>query len=149
VKLIIENWNKFLNENEAMSFTSEQAGEVLRIVQKYMAKSEDRDNDYFLDPDYYDSLRSFEYSLKSIVKDDNLDEETIYHTLVTIKNMAREDAAGKTTLGLEEKEKKFLDSLPDPVKSQALIDTEKQRKEKSDATLAGIFGDIESKLKGT
>ena len=55
----------------------------------------------------------------------------------------------KDILGLEEKDKKILDRLPDPVKSQALIDTEKKRKEKSDATLAGIFGDIESKLKGT
>ena len=138
MKLIIENWNKFLNENkQGMSFTSEQASEVLQIVQKHMAKIKDRD------PDYYDSLRSFEYSLKSIVKDDNLDEETIYHTLVTIKNMSN-----NKRLNLEPGEKKILDSLPDPVKSQALIDTEKQRKEKSDATLAGIFGDIESKLQG-
>ena len=144
MKLIIENWNKFLNENEqGLSFTPEHAGKVLQIVQKYMAKSKDRDNDYFLDPDYYDSLRSFEYSLKSMAKADSLDEETIYNTLVTIKNMARKDI-----VGLEQDEKAFLDSLPDPVKSQALIDTEKQRKEKSDATLAGIFGDIESKLKG-
>ena len=126
-----------------MSFTPEHAREVLQIVQKYMAKSEDRDNDYFLDPDYYDSLRSFEYSLKSMANADSLDEKTIYHTLVTIKNMAR-----KNILGLETNEKRFLDSLPDPVMSQALIDTEKKRKEKSDATLAGIFGDIESKLQG-
>ena len=139
MKLIIENWNKFLNENEqGLSFTSEQASKVLQIVQKHMAKIKDRD------PDYYDSLRSFEYSLKSIVKDDNLDEETIYNTLVTIKNMSNNER-----LNLEPGEKAFLDSLPKPVKSQALIDTEKQRKEKSDATLAGIFGDIESKLKGT
>ena len=139
MKLIIENWNKFLNENDqGLSFTSEQASKVLQIVQKHMAKIKDRD------PDYYDSLRSFEYSLKSIVKDDNLDEETIYNTLVTIKNMSNNER-----LNLEQDEKAFLDSLPDPVKSQALIDTEKQRKEKSDATLAGIFGDIESKLKGT
>ena len=138
MKLIIENWNKFLNENEqGLSFTSEQAGKVLQIVQKHMAKIKDRD------PDYYDSLRSFEYSLKSIVMDDNLDEETIYNTLVTIKNMSNNER-----LNLEQGEKAFLDSLPDPVKSQALIDTEKQRKEKSDATLAGIFGDIESKLQG-
>ena len=145
MKLIIENWNKFLNEDEqAMSFTPEHAREVLQIVQKYMAKSEDGDNDYFLDPDYYDSLRSFEHSLESMANADSLDEETIYHTLVTIKNMARKDI-----VGLEQNEKDFLDSLPDPVMSQALIDTERQRKEKSDATLAGIFGDIESKLKGT
>ena len=121
-----------------MSFTSEQAGKVLQIIQKHMAKIKDRH------PDYYDSLKSFEYSLESIVKDDNLDEETIYNTLVTIKNMSNNER-----LNLEQDEKAFLDSLPDPVKSQALIDTEKQRKEKSDATLAGIFGDIESKLKGT
>ena len=144
MKLIIENWNKFLNEDEqAMSFTPEDAREVLQIVQKYMAKSRDEDNGYFLDPDYYDSLRSFEYSLKSMANADSLDEETIYHTLVTIKNMARKDI-----VGLDDREKEILDRLPDPVKSQALIDTEKKRKEKSDATLAGIFGDIESKLQG-
>ena len=145
MKLIIENWNKFLNEDDqAMSFTPEHAREVLQIVQKYMAKSKDEDNGYFLDPDYYDSLRSFEHSLESMANADSLYEETIYNTLVTIKNMTRKDI-----LGLEEKDKKILDRLPDPVKSQALIDTEKKRKEKSDATLAGIFGDIESKLKGT
>ena len=144
MKLIIENWNKFLNEDEqAMSFTPEDAREVLQIVQKYMAKSRDEDNGYFLDPDYYDSLRSFEHSLESMANADSLDEETIYHTLVTIKNMARKDI-----VGLDDREKKILDRLPDPVKSQALIDTEKKRKEKSDATLAGIFGDIESKLQG-
>lgn len=138
MKLIIENWNKFLNENEQrLSFTSEQASEVLQIVQKHMAKIKDSD------PDYYDSLTSFEYSLESIVKDDNLDEETIYNTLVTIKNMSNNER-----LNLDQDDKKFLDSLPNPVKPQALIDTEKQRKEKSDATLAGIFGDIESKLQG-
>ena len=144
MKLIIENWNKFLNEDEqAMSFTPEDAREVLQIVQKYMAKSRDEDNGYFLDPDYYDSLRSFEHSLESMANADSLDEETIYHTLVTIKNMARKDI-----VGLDDREKEILDRLPDPVKSQALIDTEKKRKEKSDATLAGIFGDIESKLQG-
>jgi len=126
-----------------MSFTPEDAREVLQIVQKYMAKSRDEDNGYFLDPDYYDSLRSFEHSLESMANADSLDEETIYHTLVTIKNMARKDI-----VGLDDREKKILDRLPDPVKSQALIDTEKKRKEKSDATLAGIFGDIESKLQG-
>ena len=127
-----------------MSFTPEHAREVLQIVQKYMAKSEDEDNGYFLDPDYYNSLRSFKFSLESMANADSLDEETIYHTLVTIKNMTRKDI-----VGLEQNEKDFLDSLPDPVMSQALIDKEKKRKEKSDATLAGIFGDIESKLKGT